>query len=45
MFPENMIESVNVFYAAIFAAGAYLAYAIFKPKEEPIADFKLKTMK
>merc|ERR1712227_683373 len=40
---ESMIESVNVAYIALFAAGAYLAYTWLK-KDEPIEEFNLKPM-
>jgi len=42
-FSESMIESVNVAYIALFAAGAYLAYTWLK-KDEPIEEFNLKPM-
>ena len=40
-----MIETVNYYYVALFAAGAYIAYAYLKPKDEPATEFKLRTMK
>ena len=44
MFSEEMLENANYMYAAIFAAGAFLAYYWMKPDDKEEELFKFKTM-
>ena len=44
MFSEDMLENANYMYAAIFAAGAFLAYYWMKPDDKEEELFKFKTM-